>query len=588
MDNQRKDLTQEEKEYLQNFVISFADPALMRALVMDVLPDETVSVNATYGVETAFHYFDKNLKEHKIYIGTNYDKLNDSLNSRDEIKQYVLALLIHELGHANFTNLDGKRINEICQAERIPFQLWNTAEDARIEIKMRQLIIDKIDVNYMFGWEKWLPNPEESADMSPEAILLTMINCENTRPVNAIRAKRVGQYYTRFVNAADSFEIIDILKEWRDEFYPPSMGVSNTMGKGTPGTTGMNGLEGSMEAMLNALQEADNQIAQALGNGEGLPIPGASGDASTALACLNGDIDIQALEQISVSVADAVKEHIEASEQFRCKGNFGDITIEEASNTDTIFKGTPRAYLDDEYKIVLKHFNKILSPSETYRAQRTPTRTLNIKSLGLTKSSPNTQNIYKRKEINKHEKGKRILFVLDLSGSMGGYAADSQRTIALAANELAKKTKYSIDLIGTKVIKGKSLHQAISLPVEEKNILAINANGSAEGIADAVTSSKKFFNSKDVVIFVTDGDIHDKEVNKKFFEKHIQAGTMSVGMYVGKSGHNEEMEKWFNFFINETRVSDAIEKLVHLVMHGKQKKDKKRIDSSAMRGNPKR
>lgn len=596
MKKNQRDLTQEEKEYLQNFVVSFADPALMRALVMDALPDETVSVNATFGVETAFHYFDKNSKSHKIYIGTDYEKLNDSLGDRNEIKQYVLALLIHELGHANFTHIDGKAINDACQAEGIPFQLWNAAEDARIEIKMRQLIMDKIDINYMFGWEKWLPNPEESADMSPEAILLTMINCENTRPVNAIRAKRVGHYYTRFVNAADSFEIIDILKEWRDEFYPPSMGLSNMvglsgmMGNGTPspGSAGTSGLNSSMQAMLNALQEAAAQVAQALGSGQELPLPGTSGDASTALACMNGEIDLDALEQMSMSIADAIKESQEATQQFRSKGKFGDITIEEASNTDTIFKGDPRTYLEDEYKTILKHFNKVLTPSETHREQRSPTRTLNIKSLGLTKSSPNTQNIYKRKEVNKHEKGKKILFVLDLSGSMGGYAADSQRTIALAANQLAKKTKYSIDLIGTKVLGRRSLHQAISLPTEDNYVLAIHANGHSEGIADAVTSSKKFFNSKDVVVFITDGDIHDKEVSKKFFEKHIRPETMSVGMYVGKSGYNHDMESWFNFFINDEKVSDAVEKLVHLVMHGKQQKDKKRHNDTVSRGGLKR
>lgn len=567
-----RNLTEEQKEYLRDFVVSFADPALVRAMVMDIVPTDTVTVNATYGVETAFHYYDHGSKEHKIFIGTDYETLNDSLDNRNEVKQYVLALMVHELGHANYTDLDGKAITKACEKERIPFPLWNTAEDARIEIKMRQLILDNMGINYLFGWEKWLPNPEESADMSPEAILLTMINCENTRPVNAIRAKRVGQYYTRFVNAKDSFEIIDILKEWRDEFYPPNHNMMNEYGKG------MSGEEAAMMAMQAALEQAQAQINQALGNkGDGTkPMPGTSGDESMSVGCQTGEIDVDALESSSMSITQAVKEHRELTQQIRCPGNFGDVTIDDASNSDQIFKGSPGHYLEDEYDLILKHFRKILNPSETQRAQRTPTKTLNIKALGLTKSSPNTQNIYKKKEKNKHEKGKRIVFVLDLSGSMGGYAAFSQRTIALAANELAKKSKYSIDLIGSKVLEGKSLYQAISLPYDEKDILSMEANGEAEGIGYAVSHSKRYFASKDVVIFITDGDIHDKKVSKEFFKKYISPWATSIGVFVGgHQRHNEKMADWFDFFIKDEKVSNAVEKFVHIIMHGKEKKEPK-------------
>ncbi|MDD4969893.1 MAG: hypothetical protein PHT07_10745 [Paludibacter sp.] len=563
----KKNLTEEEQTYLRDFVVSFADPALVRAMVMDIVPEDTVTVNATYGVETAFHYYDHGAKEHKIFIGTDYESLHDSLDDRDQVKQYVLALLVHELGHANYTDLDGKAISEECKKEKIPFALWNTAEDARIEIKMRQLILDKIDINYMFGWEKWLPNPQESADMSPEAILLTMINCENSRPVNAIRAKRVGQYYTRFVNASDSFEVIDILKEWRDEFYSPSHNMMNDMSKG------MSGEDAAMQAMQAALQEALSQMNQALGGKGNQSVPGPSGDETVSVGCQTGEIDINALEAASLSITRAMQEQRELNQQIRCKGNFGDVAIEEASNTDKIFKGEPKFYLKDEYELILKHFRKILTPIETNRAQRMPTRTLNVKALGLTKSSPNTQNIYKKKEQHKNEKGKKILFVLDLSGSMGGYAVYSQRTIALAANTLAKNSRYSIDLIGSKVLNDVSLHQAISLPYDDKNILAMEANGESEGIADAVTNSKQYFASKDIVIFITDGDIHDKKVSKKFFQKYINPAAKTIGVFVGgHDGHNHKMADWFDYFIKDESVSAAVEKFVHIIMHGKEKK----------------
>ena len=180
-------------------------------------------------------------------------------------------------------------------------------------------------------------------------------------------------------------------------------------------------------------------------------------------------------------------------------------------------------------------------------------------------TDPGGTKLYRRnRETNKKNK-KNIMFVLDLSGSMSGHPVRSARTLLLGANKIAQKNKHlNITVLGSKV-NTSDMYQTIKLPANENSLLSVEADGGSEGIGYAIENSSKEVSKNDIVVFLTDGNIHDKEISKQFIGKHLKHDAISVGIYCGNGDiHNKDMKNWFDELIVRENMSDIIERVVEI------------------------
>jgi hypothetical protein len=617
----KNDLSAEDYIALESFIEDFVDPAAIRAMFLNTFPKEKVEIKASMSLSTAATKYDAETKTHHVYIGADHKDIN-GLESDISVKKYALSLLIHEFGHSLYTELDMKKILSKCKDVGIPFSLFNLAEDARIEIKMKKLIFDSVKLKYMYGWEEWLSTPEENSNMSAESILFSMINTENSKAFTlSPKASLVGRFYDRFIKAKDSIEVIDILKEWKDIFHPeqdqknqqcnqqgkgkPSAGKGGSAtGDGQKGDKQMEQLENAIAGLMQQIAEDNPPKSEADGGGakeegkkneeKGRDKAGAgeneTDDASDDKAIRElgatsntrnfNDIAISAMLRESQALASAldrrslgVKEVSEykpeeGRREFNTNARFGDTTIVEASNTEAIFqlKNGDGPYFKEEYSKIVSLLKKMKETKNKTLSTRAPSRKMNIKSMAHIRSSPNTTKLYKEERKIDKRSGKKILFILDLSGSMGGKPVDSQRTIMLAMNELAAKKEFEIEIIASKVAGSKSLYQTLRLPCDPSLLLSMRADGDAEGIRYAVDKNKKMFEGKDAVVFITDGRIHDKEISKAHLSDVIKNGIVSVGMYVGREGiYNKKMADWFDVLVTNNDLVSAVENLVDVL-----------------------
>lgn len=568
-------------QYLKEFSQNFIDPTIVSAILMKVYPEENFKVMINKALETAATRYDEKEEMHIVYIGTKHENL---LGLEDDLsrKKYVQALFFHEIGHTLFTEKDLKDLSRICQEIKIPFSLLNLAEDARIEYLVKKTIHNAVEVLYQFGWQEWLKNPEEVADMSPENILFMMINTENSVPIAAIKAKKVAEFYERFLAANNTYEVLSILKEWKETFH-----------------------NNNDQSMKNAMEALAEQMEQSFGE----PSPGGAGDKegteskpkkgggaepasddgkkpesisdslrqkniSDMSNMLEMQINAQAakdMDACSVPHEDLMAEH-ETVDPYRIKTHFDSVKIEDASNTDSIFN--PSNGIGNFYENDVKEIETMLKRLEKEKRKQTPTRNVsrrfNGRTLAMATTSFNSTKIYKEDVSKKNSIGKEIIMVLDLSGSMSGKPADSQRTILLAANTMADKFKnFNMTIIGSKVNGRKSLYQSFSLPVSEDILLGCKANGSSEGIAYAIDKNSSLFKKQDVAIFITDGNVHDGEIAYDGIKKHMKQGAISVGVYVGPSNiANAAMKNWFDVLIVGDDLLLAVEELISVIEKG--------------------
>jgi uncharacterized protein with von Willebrand factor type A (vWA) domain len=558
----KKYLDATDRNKLNDYVINYGNPSYFKVLMMDILPPEGVTIRASAEASTAFHMYDARKKQHIIYLGTNHEEI-DGLETKKDIIDYSLSLTIHELGHAHYTTRDRDAMQQRLKETGIPFALLNLAEDARIEKLMKDLTKKMGGGELFFDWERWLKTPEGKADMSAEAILFAIINTEDTKPIYAPKANRVSEYYVRFISAKDTFEVIDILVEWRDEFHPKEKNNKKNEEEQQ---------QQQSQSMQNSLQNLENAITEInprRGNGDNPALRNLEDMANSMMSQEEIENLIDELESSSMSVEDGHKP--EADKQAPAQDKGKNNTIMECSNTDTIFNqnGKKGEIFVDEYNDIMTNLKKMKQESKKTIETREPSREINARRLGLIKNNPNTTKLYKKKVVESNKKGKSILLVLDLSGSMNGAPIDAQRTIALACNELARKNKrLAIDMMGSKTMGGKSLYQVVTLPSNSDALMSISAGGN-EGIAYALQKNTSLLKKKDAIVFITDGHLDSKEISKEHIGKYLSPKTKTIGLYVGREkSFNEDMKEWFDYTINATSVSAAVEQMVSVIEKG--------------------
>jgi hypothetical protein len=449
--------------------------------------------------QTAFWSWKDNPRpgEHKIYIG---EKSIENCTKKDADEIYIQSLLYHELAHSKWTDKDIKYISQWCKDNKVPFNLFNLFEDARIESLFRATY------SRLFRWSEYEKGIKNS-ELKPTSALFKLIQAENRKvrfPATFVEGKRVRDYYERIIACEETLDLQPILLEWIDEFPPEESDADNSSSDSSSDP-----LAGEPDIIETEEQEAR-------------------------------------LDEESEEVFDS--ECFDTGNHERTPEDEESYPIAEFSVGEISRKGAD-GVIAEEYERYIPIVEKLFQDKKGYVNTSNPSKRLNRRGLiGVSES------LYRKKEVQRSAK-RNVNVVIDCSGSMGGDPIANARAFVKLLNELARKGKIEGHVILTSVKYGIGNTETRKLPVTDEFISGIPANGGAENIAGTINLVKPLLKKADYNFFVTDGCITDDPVNKAKLRKE---GIYTFGLYVGDFKLSR-LAKWFDRFI----VRDSLEGLIN-------------------------
>lgn len=491
---------------------------------------------------------------HNIYVGDSiYERIKSEYSDFDNI---IYKYIAHEAGHACFTTRDFEDLNKKLNAEKVPFQLYNLFEDARIEHLMR--------VN--FGIEfKWTDFEDLDADRPDEKALTTffkIIQSENREIFDVPYYERVKDFYDRTLTADTIEKMITVLKDWIKEFpneTEPNKSQQKGMsmqGMGEPGEGSPKGAGQSTDEM------SDLEIGVAIATNEDFKDKFESDtevvvqDAESAKQELQEELNINNETSANMKHLTEVK-----SEQLKTLAS---------SNVDDMFdknaKFNPKKIHEDKIEEAKRELIKILKDMDTERINMsTPSNYFNIKGAMAFMNGDSRAKLYKSNVDEDEVYNKKKVFILiDGSSSMGGHPVKNALTLSVVLNRLSKLNLFEGYIAGSKVA-GKAINQGFELPINDGMITSFRADAGGEGIGYAIKQNVHLMNDCDYIFVITDGQIHDMDLNM-LKKEHPEVYKKTVGVYMGNSRHaNKSLDKWFKFSIVNNEFIDTIKDIAKML-----------------------
>jgi len=584
---------------LESFIKKYISKATIRSTLYGVFDNDKFEIWVNPEVETACTYFDHESKKHIIFVGNDFSKYINTDFETDK-ENLITSLILHESGHVLYTEQDLDKINKALDAIEVPFSLFNLAEDARIEHKIREHIRDYRNTDFLFRFDRWMELPRVNVNMNPEAILYYILTTESRKPIHALHAPRVEDYYRRMIDAPDSMTVVKILKEWKEEFHTPKH--SQNIGQDS-----QNSLSDAMKDLLeqvagggSSLPSGDDYMDMDEGGSEpsmegmdgqdedGGKI-GCSLDTKSTSDLIkpvdgNGnEISLDEMKEMSVQATDNPNLSCRESDvPYRVNTQHETNTVKETSNTNDIFnyaKNGEKEFFQESANQVAKYLEEIKDTTKQKKVStRKARRKLNSKSLFGVTTNPNSKFFKKKKEKPVKLDNKQITFVFDLSGSMSGTPIKSQRTLALAANKLVTLFPHvGVHLIGSKDESSRK-YQTVKLPANEQDLISMTAGGGSRVIKHAMEKNKKMLQKQDVIVFVTDGGVPN-DLNKEKVKKMVGEKPLTLAVYVEESGSdifNDVISKWFDATIISTNIVDTVKEMVEIINDPQKAKNKQK------------
>ena len=471
------------------------------ALVNGLLDDKPTSVSLKNSFDTACWSFVKG--KHEIYVGDGI--LKRVKQKVEDVVYYIQSYLFHEFSHSCHTEKNLSSVSEWCNKNKVPFQLLNLFEDARIEHLWRETTERK------FKWLDW-EELELKADEKPTGILFAIIQSELEYEITSLpKGDRVMEYYNRIISCDTTIELYPILLEWMEEFPETQQEIEEMKQKGQlgDGETG-----GDLE--LSEAMQSDVKVAEAMAQ------------------------DTKNVAGVAPAPAEKKEEKEKEMVEFSTTSH-GEIYREG-------FGGSFDKKLVEKY---LPQFEKLFVDKKKMVASQSPSKKLNIRAIAVGK----TDKLY-RKEQSTEAGNKVVNLIVDCSGSMHGSPIKDARTLVFLINSLALKNRVSGNLVLTGANGRTGQTMTFKLPVSEAIIGNIVADGSAENIKGTIEKIKPLMKKVDWNFVFTDGRITDGEIDKKVLNRQ---GVYTFGMYSGKESN---LEKWFDKNIARETMKELMDELV--------------------------
>lgn len=510
--------------------------ALKEALFLPVSLNEPQEVKVKPGFETACWSFQP---PHKIFVG---DGLFDKWNIRpgldlEQQARYIRNHYHHEQAHGLFTERDMKVVHNALKRVRAPFSLFNIMEDAVIEHRYREAN------DYHFNW---LEYEYLGFNDRPESLLLSFIQAEGDKevvktelekwPETAKKLKsledeqgipdpvkvlatlnpvfdRVWSYYERLTKVKGTMAVFPLISAWLKEFGLPPPPPQNGRKK-SPGNGGMGDMQHTLEMATNpkALEEFE-QGAEGLNEEPKLP-----------------ENQFQLLE------ADA---------NHKAEAQQGDVLGEGPGEGQRI----DRARAETIAKKFLPLFKTRISKVNTL----VPSKRISSRNMMLGRPP------YRRKKESDGTGKKKVLLVLDCSGSMRGHYIEEGKVLIAALSNLAKLRHVEGHLVLSIVNRNGPCWQRFKLPMAAETIDKIQAYGGGEGLEYSLQSNIALAKDADYVFVYTDAQISDAELNKS--KLHAQ-GVFTWGLYAGDAGALPALLKYFDKAILRKTTEELVDAIL--------------------------
>lgn len=508
--------------------------------------------------------YDNARHRHNLILNENLDELAERKLTRIGRLSFTERIYDHEGAHSLFTDRDNKKLNVLQEKAKIPFHLWNLLEDSRIEAMWRKTFKRR------FGWSRYLKTVDEEplhpllaamkaagAPMPAIKLYLDCIRMENGSralknwvgkdkdPKIAYEGKgkpKFGRrslirwYYRQALRAPDTASLIRIIESWIKTF--PETAGGGPEGSGAVGAGSGSGPHGT--DMMNP-KEGDKPGAGAM--------PKEAKDA-------DGTPHEEIKETVaSMSVAsESAKEPFEAAKVTRPDTDTASKVI-ELPNNEFFYKERELRQLDtkraDE---LIRLFAKFLEGGEGIVTSRNPTNRIDFN-----KFMRGADDIYLRKGDDPMGV-KKISFIFDASGSMGGVAEEGCY-LAYVLNELVRQRKIECRNM---ILSGGNYFK-LPMPFDPRLLNHLHTPGGIEGFANTMRRNEKELVESDMTIFFTDGDITDEHISKEHWHRK---GVYTIGLYVGAPEKSSSLHRWFDSVLVRNDIESIADSLIQLVKRG--------------------
>lgn len=470
---------------------------------------------------------------HRIYVG---DKLFEKPNIRpsltdDQMLRYIRNHYHHEQAHGLFTERDMPAIQKALDAIKAPFQVFNLMEDAVIEHRYR-------DVNdYQFRWLEY-----ETLFFSdrPETLLLALIQAEGdveavkdqlgkwtpdtsaldaailvtADPVEAPKTlammfPRVLHYYEKLCKCRSTMAVMPVLNAWLNEFGrqpPPPPGH---------GGAGMGDMSISIRLANKEEREAFDATATSVSEK-----PMAVGGKGKAVA--NPEHDA------------------------------------ESSNGEVLSENS-NPVCPKRAQVVADRLRPLFKQAKRSVPSLMPTKRISARHMVMGRSPY-------RKTVLQGKASKKVLLVIDCSGSMQGFHLDEGKVLVSALSLLAQQGFVTGHVALSLVTGGASMWQTFKLPMGQEEIDRIDAYGGAEGLEYTLKANISKAKEADYTFVYTDAQICDKPIDKTGLHRQ---GVYTWGLYAGEEGKGlstadvlSSMIKYFDKAIIRSTADDLADAIL--------------------------
>ena len=516
--------------------------------------DETYEFRFHPTFPTACWRWDERERKHRILIG-----LGDNLEEkfRKDV-EYMLSFGYHEVSHSLYTTRDPEPLNKRLKEEGIPFPLYNLFEDARVEHLFRKKFgrpfrwmkweEEEMDDKLVRWLSYYLDYPERIAEWKetgvlnnvsqqadPTQMFLLIIQAEGTalflrnaymREDNTVEVvtergvygvkktlqednpdlekrknlindliARIKDYYNRAIKVETEEEMIELLKEWCEEFPQARAGSGNWIPQLIPP-----GTKDGSEAVELSFADPDEMT----------------------------DEEFEQLWNDATNGSDDGNNNRDDRNDEGQPGGLG----EKGDREYTRGEGSPIIELSPyrepvDWDRVKRDVERLIKSFRSVTARRdtiTPSKRLSTRKLAMDRD-----DMYRREEEISFRM-RPFTVIIDCSASMHQMVPE-QHHLAAIFSELARKTRTQACLILTR----NRSQELFSLPVSLEVVERIPYNGGSENILGGLTEFEGYILKTDFIFIVSDMQITDywKATEKKIRELR-RKGKEVIGIYKGR------------------------------------------------------
>jgi len=443
-------------------------------------------------------------------------KLDDEEQKIDFFQSFVL----HEIAHSIYTDYRISKVVMELEERDLPFSVFNLFEDARIEFLLTQALDVKLN------WSLYM---ELNTPYEPLHLFFWIVQTEGDKERFERLVKKldidleaissiVWSYYLRCIVAKNTFEIIDIVDDWMNEFNDEDL----------------SGLGNLFYGEIEALNTPDSIIEYIK--------------------------DAHEVKTISMQELNQNQNDKKMSQGIETLENIHSITNMTSNNL--LAHSPVRASFDKKIiNFVTKEIQKLFVENRRLIKTSVPSKRLHIRNVLLKNPA-----LYKKRKSLRDTK-KKITVVLDISGSMVDVLGE-MLVLVEVLNILVKKDLMEGYLILTmSKYENMAQYQTFKFPLKPNIINHIITYPYPEGIAYVMKELVHLLRPSDAVLVFTDGIFADDPLDKAFFYRN------NIDLY-GVYLKNSELDSGYNlgqYFDNEIVGDDIFELTTKLVQMIKQR-----------------